>query len=128
MEGNDMTSRRRALLGMLVLGTGLSAQAALEKATETTRPALREPLASLPLRLGSWVGQAEPMNKEILDRTQATDYLNRVYENTERPGRPLKLWINYSETGLNLRHSPEVCLPSGGWNKVEAQCRVIDLE
>lgn len=123
-----MTSRRRAIFGMIVLGTGLTAQAALEKATETTRPALKKPLSSLPLRLGTWVGQDEPMDKEILDRTQATDYVNRVYEDTNRPGRPLKLWINYSETGLNLRHSPEVCLPSGGWNKVEAQCHLVELK
>ncbi len=40
----------------------------------------------------------------------------------------LSLWINYSKHGLNLRHSPEVCLPSGGWTKVESQCRIVEVD
>jgi hypothetical protein len=35
--------------------------------------------------------------------------------------------MNYSRNGLNLRHSPEICLPSGGWAKVESECRVIPV-
>ena len=123
-----MTTRRRAILGVILLGTGLSAQAALERATQTTRPPLSARLETLPMRLGEWSGRDEPMEADVLNQTQATDWINRVYEHPNRPGRPMKLWINYSSTGLNLRHSPEVCLPSGGWNKVEAQCRVIDLD
>jgi hypothetical protein len=112
---------------MIILGCGLSAQAALEKATETTRPKLTAKLADLPLKLGAWVGQDEAIDPDVLERTQASDYLNRVYQHPSRPGKPMRLWVNYSETGLNLRHSPEVCLPSGGWEKVEAQCRVLSL-
>jgi Protein of unknown function (DUF3485) len=123
-----MTTRSRVVVGAIVMGCGLTAQAALEHATRTVRPELKAALDSLPMRLGEWVGTKEEMDPDILRRTQATDYINRVYEHPKRPGRPLKLWINYSETGLNLRHSPEVCLPSGGWNKNESQCRVIDLD
>ena len=39
-----------------------------------------------------------------------------------------RLWVNYSRVGLNLRHSPEICLPSGGWTKVESECRVLSIE
>lgn len=123
-----MTTRRRILLGAFVLGTGLTAQAALEKATETTRPLLKAKLSTLPMHLGEWVGRDEPIEADILERTQATDWLNRSYEHPKHRNRPIKLWINYSETGLNLRHSPEVCLPSGGWEKLEPQCREVDLE
>jgi hypothetical protein len=123
-----MNTRRRILVGAIVLGCGLTAQAALEHATRTTRPKLQTPLSSLPMHLGEWVGEDEAMDPSVLERTQATDWINRVYSHPKRPGHPLKLWINYSETGLNLRHSPEVCLPSGGWAKVEAHCREIDLE
>lgn len=123
-----MTNRRRVLLGVALLGFGLTAQAALERATATSRPPLKAPLSAIPLRLGGWVGRDEAMNPLVLAEAQATDHLNRVYEHPSRPGRPLNLWINYSETGLNLRHSPEVCLPSGGWTKVEAQCRALDLD
>ncbi|MDB5351170.1 MAG: hypothetical protein JWN86_2417 [Planctomycetota bacterium] len=120
-----MTTRRRAILGAIILGCGVSVQAALEKATETARPKLKQPLNTLPLRLRDWLGEDEAMDPLVLERTQASEWINRVYE---RHGQRLKLWINYSETGMNLRHSPEVCLPSGGWNKVEAQCSVMDLD
>ena len=110
-----MTSKHRAILGVLLLGGGLSAQAALEHATETTRPALKAPLESIPFQLGEWVGTKEEMAQDVLRETQADDYINRSYEHPGRPGQPMKLWINYSATGMNLRHSPEVCLPSGGW-------------
>ncbi len=79
------------------------------------------------MQLGRWVGRDEPMDPEILREAQCDDYLNRIYEDPSRPGRPLRLWINYSIHGLNLRHSPEVCLPSGGWKKVEAQTRVLTI-
>jgi hypothetical protein len=26
-----------------------------------------------------------------------------------------------------LRHTPEICLPSGGWNKIESQTRVLSV-
>ncbi|GIW88843.1 MAG: hypothetical protein KatS3mg108_3167 [Isosphaeraceae bacterium] len=114
------------VVGILVLGLGI--QSALEAGYRTPRPELKAPLASLPKRLGSWVGRDEPMDPEIVERAQADDYLNRVYEDTRRPGRAIKVWMNYSRHGLNLRHSPEVCLPSGGWTKVESQTRVLKAQ
>ncbi len=122
-----MTNRRRILLGVCVLGFGLTAQAALERANVSTRPPLKAKLKTLPMRLGEWTGRDEAMDPEILEKTQATDWVNRVYEHPNHRNRPIKLWINYSETGLNLRHSPEVCLPSGGWEKVESHCREVEL-
>ena len=43
------------------------------------------------------------------------------------PGLSVRLWINYSLQGNNLRHTPEICLPSGGWNKIESQTRVLSV-
>ena len=123
-----MSSRLRALIGVAFLACGLTAQAALERSMATTRPALSAPLDSMPLTLGKWIGRDEPMDPLVLKETQATDYLNRVYDHPDHPSRPMTLWINYSSTGMNLRHSPEVCLPSGGWTKIEAQCGILDVD
>jgi hypothetical protein len=121
-----MTTRLVVLIALL--GLGVAAQSALEAGYQTPRPRLKQPLSTIPLRLGRWVGRDEPMDPRILRETQADDYVNRVYEDTEHPGRKFELWINYSLHGLNLRHSPEICLPSGGWTKIESRTRVLKVE
>jgi hypothetical protein len=88
---------------------------------------LRDKLASIPLELGDWVGQVEKVAPQIVERAQTSEYLNRVYENRSQPGLRLTLWINYSEKGTNLRHTPEICLPSGGWNKIESQTKELSI-
>jgi hypothetical protein len=107
------------------LMAGLAAQAGLARLCQTERPPLRQSLATIPIELGDWVGHDEPMPEDIVERAQTTEYLNRVYESRTQPGVRLTLWINYSVKGTNLRHTPEICLPSGGWNKIESQTRVL---
>jgi hypothetical protein len=119
-----MSKLFRAGLCGLILCVGLAAQAALEQLNRTERPSLRHPLASLPMELEGWTGRDEPVDPDIVERAQTTEYLNRTYESRRRPGLALRLWVNYSHEGTNLRHTPEICLPSGGWTKVESQTRV----
>lgn len=122
-----MTLVHRSVLCCSLLSIGLVAEAGLERLNQTQRPPLRQPLASLPLVLGDWVGRDEPVQPDIVERAQTTEYLNRVYENRKQPGIKLWLWINYAERGTNLRHTPEICLPSGGWTKIESQTTVLDI-
>ena len=114
----------RAVLCVVILTCGFAAQAGLEEMSKIERPPLRETLASIPLELGDWVGQDEPVKPEIIEKAQTTEYLNRDYESTTHPGRHFKLWINYSREGNNLRHSPEICLPSSRLAKGrKSECR-----
>ena len=117
----------RVGLCLAVLSVGIAAQAALEHFNRTDRPSLMGPLSSIPLELGDWVGHDEPVDPDIIERSQTSEYLNRVYESKKSPGTRLTLWINYSTLGLNLRHTPEICLPSGGWTKVESQTRELPI-
>jgi EpsI family protein len=110
------------------LTAGLAAQAALEQINQTERPALRRPLATVPTQLGDWASSDQPVDPDIVARAQTTDYLNRVYESRKYPGLKLHLWVNYSRIGNNLRHTPEICLPSGGWTKIESQSRVLPID
>ena len=71
------------------------------------------------------MGEDEPVAPDIVERAQTTEYVNRVYESRTQPGLRLTLWINYSEKGTNLRHTPEICLPSGGWTKIESQTKLL---
>jgi hypothetical protein len=122
-----MSPVRRVVLCGVLLSFGYAAQAGLDQLTKGERPPLRASLATIPMELGDWVGRDQPVSDDIVERAQTTEYLNRVYEHREHPERRLWLWINYSIKGDNLRHSPEVCLPSGGWAKVESDCRVLQV-
>lgn len=122
-----MNATTRVVLGITLLGGGLVAEAAVERASQAERPPLRGALADLPYSLGPWIGADEPVDERVARECQATEYLNRVYYHRDQPARRIHLWMNYSATGLNMRHSPEVCLPSGGWEKVEAMTREAEL-
>lgn len=117
----------RSMLGVSLLLTGLAAQAGLDCATSTTRPALKRALETLPMQLGAWDGRDEPIDPEVRVEAQTDDCLNRIYEHAGRPGRRVTLWINYSRYGLNMRHSPEICLPGHGYEKVESLCRPLTI-
>jgi Protein of unknown function (DUF3485) len=120
-----MSKLKRVLLCGAILAIGMAAQTALATLNQTERPALRMPLSSIPLELGNWTGRDEPVDANIIERAQTTEYLNRTYESRTHAGLSLRLWINYSRYGNNLRHTPEICLPSGGWNKIESQTCVL---
>lgn len=122
-----MTQMHRCLLCAGILMIGLAAQGELKRLNQTERPSLRRDLESIPLELGDWVGQKEDVAPDIVERAQTTAYLNRVYESRTQPGLRITLWINYSEKGTNLRHTPEICLPSGGWTKIESQTKVLNV-
>jgi hypothetical protein len=122
-----MSPIRRVALCGVILTCGYAAQAGLESLTKIERPPLRAPLETVPTELGDWVGHDEPVAPAIVEKAQTNEFLNRVYESRSHPGRRVWLWINYSRFGTNLRHSPEICLPSGGWSKVESECRVLPV-
>ena len=118
---------RRILLCLGLLSLGLVADVGLEFANHCDRPEPGAKLATIPMSLGRWVGRDEPVAPDIIERAQTDDWINRVYEDPSQPGRTLTLWMNYSRTGLNMRHSPEVCLPSGGWTKIESATRILQV-
>jgi hypothetical protein len=122
-----MSQLERTVLCGVILGTGIAAQAALETFTRTERPPLRMPLATVPLDLGDWSGHNIAVDADIIERAQTTEFLSRIYESHKHPGLSVRLWINYSSQGNNLRHTPAICLPSGGWNPIESQSRTLKI-
>jgi hypothetical protein len=84
-------------------------------------------LKSIPREFGDWVGRDVLISPEIVNQAQTTEYLNRIYENRSQPGLTFTVWMNYSEKGTNLRHTPEICLPSSGWTKLESQMKLFSV-
>jgi hypothetical protein len=122
-----MTRIQRIVICGAVIAIGLAVQAGLEAACQLDRPPLRHRLSDLPMNSGDWIGAKYPVTEELIWESNATDYVSRVYESHKFPGLQLKLWANYSDIGQNLRHTPETCLPAGGWTKIESQTRVFEI-
>jgi EpsI family protein len=75
------------------------------------------PLTALASQLGSWKMVSEySIEKEVQDVLQATDTLNRIYQDTSAPGG-VSLFIAFfkSQRSGVAPHSPRNCLPGNGW-------------
>ncbi|AWI86793.1 VPLPA-CTERM-specific exosortase XrtD (plasmid) [Alloyangia pacifica] len=83
-------------------------------------PAQRVPeraqFSAFPLQFAGWSGAAHALEPEIEAVLGATDYLNASYLAPEG-GPPVAIfaaWYRSQTQGEGI-HSPEVCLPAGGW-------------
>ncbi len=76
----------------------------------------RAPLSTMPLRIGDWSGREEIMDKVYLDVLKLSDYLLAGFSRPTDPA-PVGLWIAYydAQTQEASPHSPQACLPGGGW-------------
>ncbi len=77
----------------------------------------RAPLGTMPLRIGDWTGREEIMEKVYLDVLKVSDYLLAGFSRPTDPA-PVGLWIAYydAQTQGTSVHSPQACLPGGGWH------------
>ena len=85
----------------------------------------RKSFNEFPLRIGEWKGRELGLEPEILEVLRLSDYMMRHYHTGEK-GHPINFYIGYyeslSEEGY---HSPEFCLPGGGWQIMEH--RLVDI-
>jgi EpsI family protein len=100
---------------ILLLGTGLVAN--LPVRVEQT-PA-RQPFALFPMEFGTWRGVPKMLDAESLTALGLTDYLLADYRpDSDNDAPPLNFYIAYyasQRNGLHA-HSPQLCLPGGGWS------------
>ncbi|MEM7529056.1 MAG: VPLPA-CTERM-specific exosortase XrtD [Pseudomonadota bacterium] len=80
----------------------------------------REPLGAFPYALGEWEQVSSRLLEPAIEETLgATDYMSTTYA---APGHPasVDLFIAwYEDQTRGGIHSPEVCLPAGGWEIAE---------
>lgn len=73
-------------------------------------------LQTFPLRVGDWEGREESIDSLQLEATQVSDYALMTYGRAPEY-LPVGLWIAYYDSqvqGASV-HSPQSCLPGGGW-------------
>jgi EpsI family protein len=83
---------------------------------------LRRSLAEFPFQVGNWKGiDLGRFPEEVLKVLQASDYLNRDYQD-KSTGAYVNFYIGYYEqqrAGESM-HSPKNCLPGSGWEVLES--------
>jgi exosortase D (VPLPA-CTERM-specific) len=76
----------------------------------------RDPFSLFPRDIGSWSGQFQQLEPDIEQVLGADDYINATYQAVGESGY-VNLFAAFYEkqTEGSGIHSPEVCLPVGGW-------------
>ncbi|MEI4488230.1 VPLPA-CTERM-specific exosortase XrtD [Frigidibacter sp. MR17.14] len=90
-------------------------------------PVQRESFALFPMRFGDWQGYTSSFDPEIERVLAADDYLNANY--SAPGGRSVNMLVSFynRQTEGQGIHSPEVCLPSGGWEIFSLAKQRVDL-
>jgi exosortase D (VPLPA-CTERM-specific) len=112
-------------IGAVVAGPGLRVAAlgslavaaaflAMPRSVDTPPP--RDGFSLFPREIGDWRGQMDLLTPEVEEVLGATDYLNATYlaPGEAAPVNVFSAWYASQAEGEGI-HSPEVCLPVGGW-------------
>lgn len=76
----------------------------------------RKPLDNFPLKLESWLGEQDRLGQSQLDLLGLEDYILADYR-PQVGGHGVNLYVAYyaSQRKGVSPHSPQVCMPGGGW-------------
>ena len=117
------TAIRFVVVALLMAATALWLQA--RPSAEVFPP--RQPLASMPMKVGPWSGEDLGIDQETLDVLGHGEFLRRGFVNVEQPQNAIELFVAYfpsQKTGDTI-HSPNHCLQGAGW--VPLQKSVIQI-
>jgi len=76
---------------------------------------LKQPLSTLPMRIGSWHGYDIPIDAKVMQVAGTDDHVVRRYVH-EVTGDSVDIFLAYTSRPVNMvGHYPEKCYPSNGW-------------
>ena len=122
----SIRSSRGLMVGAL-LTLAVSAGWVLQQGKEPTAVD-RDPFALYPRQLGEWSGTFTMLDPDIERVLGATDYLAASF-NTPTESGPVELFMAFydRQTEGDGIHSPEVCLPVGGWEIYSFETVPVDM-
>lgn len=88
----------------------------------------RQSFSRFPDEVSSWFGTAALLDPQVERVLAATDYLNATYRSIGAAA-PVNMFVAFYDTqseGEGI-HSPEVCLPVGGWEIFSLEPHTIDM-
>lgn len=88
---------------------------------------INKSFAEFPLKIGEWQGTPQTMEQEFIDTLHFNDYIIMNYRNRE--GQDINFYVAYyeSQRKAEATHSPETCLPGGGWTFEQSGTVVFPL-
>jgi EpsI family protein len=99
------------IVAVAILATTLAAAQGIEF-REKIPPA--KTFASFPLEVGEWKGKREAMEKQFIDQLTFSDYVIVDYVSGSQAVNFYTAYYESQRKGESI-HSPETCLPGGGW-------------
>jgi exosortase D (VPLPA-CTERM-specific) len=101
-----------ATLVLLVAGAGWQAIPKGHAATQIARSSFN----TFPLKIGEWQGRSSRLDPLIERSLNADDYVLADYSKPDG-SQNVYLFVAYysSQRGSSYIHSPQVCIPGGGW-------------
>ncbi len=112
-----------AVVTLLASGAWVAAQSGHETALVE-----RDPFALFPRRIDGWAGSSAQLDPEVEAVLGASDYLNTTYM---APGAPtyVNMFVAFydKQTEGSGIHSPQVCLPVGGWEVFSLDPYAVDM-
>ena len=119
--------------GSVILAVATALTLAISLAWTSQRPAdvaniTREPFALFPRQIGDWSGSTALLDANVERVLGASDYLNATYATSQDPGvvNMFVAFYNKQTDGSGI-HSPEVCLPVGGWEIFSLAPQMVDF-
>lgn len=117
----------RGMIAGLMLSTLVTAAFVFTPAPARIMPD-RDIFALFPREIAGWRGQVIPLEAEIETSLGATDYINATYRAPDSAAtvNVFAAWYATQTDGAGI-HSPEVCLPVGGWEVFSLDPHAISL-
>ncbi len=114
-----------AMMAATVVGLAISA-AFLTFGVPQGEPIDRSRFQSFPRTLGEWSGRAIYLEPNIEASLAADDYVNTTYSNGDASVNIFSAYYLKQTEGQGI-HSPEVCLPAGGWEIFSIDPYEVDM-
>ena len=106
----------RGVIMAALASAAISAAFVLTPAPDRILPA-RDNFALFPREIGNWNSYTIPLEPEVAGVLGATDYINAIFSQPGQTDTYVSFFAAYydKQTEGSGIHSPEVCLPVGGW-------------
>ncbi len=123
-----LTIQSSTALLAAVLATALASGLWVSQGEQTAIEIDRRPFALFPRQLGEWTGTTTRLDKQVEEVLGADDYLNANYIASDT-GHLVNFFVAYydNQTDGEGIHSPEVCLPVGGWEVYSLEPYEVDM-